>query len=470
MREVGNRLWTDRPRKSCEVGSTLAWLAVLTVVSIAMASLVVDVGFIQRQRARMQRAADAAALAGAKQLPHEDLALLKARDFAALNGYTHNAESVSVTGKRNPDGKHSGWYQVAISKPINFFLAPIMGYTDGTIVVTATASYTSPLPLYISGSSGEYGTNGIMNLSCFGPYAPFTYGDAYSPKWLENGDENPYYDEDGYDFILEIKDDYFAKNGTNDICIQVFDPDCWNVGNAENAGPGKVDEIRSAPSWPHPQPDTRYTTTRYQLYEPDSTPGDFSDDVLIGEALWEPGDKWSDMQWITPEGWSFNLTTHGYGKYRINVQTLNGSSENGFNLRAGPPDACTGDQADWYPDNGTEITALGTLPINFNQDGTVNVDLGYIPPEAAGFDVYINKFDTDVGAKSVRYYDEYGNQWPGLLSGNGTFKLDVITMPEGYPGGRIFAEYVAGCQDTSSWQLYFDGKLEDAPAELKLVD
>lgn len=455
-------------RKTRQRGSALVWMVVLTAVSIGMASLVIDVGFIQRERARMQRAVDAAALAGAKQLPYEDMALIRARDLAMVNGYTHGQDEVAVSGERNPDGMHSGWYQVSISKPINFFLAPILGYNSGVIVVNATASYTSPLPMYISGSSGEYGTNGIMNLSCFGPYAPFTYGDCHSPKWLNNGDDNPYYNEDGYNFILEIKDDYFAKNGTNEIEIQIFDPDTWNIGNANDAGPGKVDEIRYAPGSPHPQPISKYTTTKFQLFAPDDTPGDYEDDTLIAEAQWGPGDNWSDMQWITPDGWAFNLAVYGYGKYRLNVETTDGSSENGFNLRAGAPDFLN--EEDWFPDNGTEIMALGSLPINFNQNGTVDVDLGYIPPEAAGFNVYINKFDTDVGAKSVVYYDEYGNSWPGVLSGNGTFKIDVITIPDSYPGGRIFAQYVAGLQDTSVWELYFDGNLNDGPADLRLVD
>ena len=453
-----------------ERGSIFTWAVVLIVVGMGMASLVVDVGFIQRERARVQRACDAAALAGAKQLPWEDMALIRAKDLAAKNGYTHGEDGITVTGKRNPDGKHSGWYQVEISKPIQYFLAPIMGYNGGVLKVNATASYTSPLPLYITGSAGQYGINGIMNLSCFGPYGYYTYGDAYSTKWLNNGDDNPYYNDDGYNFLLDIKDDYFAKNATNDLVVQVFDPDTYNVGDAQDAGPGKVDEIRPAPPNHHPQPSSKYTTTRFQLYAPDSTPGDFTDDTLIAEATWTPSMKTSDMKWVTPTGWAFNLATYGYGKYRINAMTTNGSSENGFNLRAGPPKACTSNPADWYANNGTEITALGTLPINFNTTGTVDIDLGYIPPEAAGFDVYVNKFDTDVGAKSIYYYDDYGNTWPGTLAGDGTFKLDVLTIPTGYPGGRLHAQYAAGSQDTSSWQLYFDGKLEDGPAELRLVD
>jgi len=453
-----------------EGGSVLAWTVILVIAFAGMASLVVDVGFIQRERARLQRACDAAALAGARQLPADDMALLEARDLAALNGYTNDQNGVTVTAKRNPDGSHPGWYQITISTPIQYFLAPIMGYTHGVLTMHATASFTSPLPMCISGSSGEYGTTGIMNLSCFGPYGRYTYGDCYSTRWLDNGQPNPYYDDHGYNFMVEVKSDYFAKNGTNNIVFQVFDPDCYNVGNALDAGAGKVDEIRPAPGWPHPQPSSQYDTTKFQLYAPDDTPADLTDDVLIAEATWNPADRTSDMKWVTPGGWALNLATYGYGKYRINAQTLDGSSENGFNLRAGSPTACSGTPGAWFPNNGTEVTALGNLPINFNTGGVVNIDLGYIPPEAAGYNVYINKFDTDVGALGVTYRDEYGHTWPGTLAGNGTFKLDTITIPQGYHGGKLYGQYSAGSQDTSSWQLYFDGQLQSGPSELKLVD
>ncbi|MFH1675846.1 MAG: pilus assembly protein TadG-related protein [bacterium] len=468
MTKMNKRIKINTPGINGERGSAIVWISIMMIVMIGMASLVVDVGFIQRERTRMQGACDAAALAGAKQLPFDAASLLSARDLAAKNGFTHGEDDVTVEGARNPDGAHPGYYQVQISHPIHFFLAPIMGYNQGVISVDATASYTSPLPMYISGSSGQYGVNGIQNLSCFGPYGYFSYGDAYSTKWLNNGNDNPYYNEDGYDFMVEVKSDYFAKNGTNQIVFQVFDPDCWNVGDAQDAGTGKVDEIRPAPSYPHPQPSTKYTTTKFELYAPDSTPGDYSDDTLIASATWTPSMKTSDMKWVTPGGWELNLATYGYGKYRINVETTNGSSENGFNLRAGNPTACGG--GTWFPDNGTEITAVGTLPINFNVSATVTVDLGYIPPEAGGYNVFVNKFDTDVGAKSVVYSDQYGNTWPGVLAGDGTFKIDKLAIPQGYGGGRLYAKYTAGAQDTSSWQLYFDGQSSEGPSDLKLVD
>ncbi len=450
-----------------ERGAVVVWVGVLMVTLFGVSAIVIDIGRVEALRAQMQRACDAAALAGAKQLPDETVCRTFALDLAAANGFVDGEEGVEIACVRNPDGIHTGWYQVQISKPINYFFAPVLGYTDGVLHMSATATYTSLLPLYIASNPGQYGTNGIMNLSLFGPYAPFTYGDAYSTKWLNNGDENPNYTDHGYDFIVDIKDDYVTKNGSSIVKFEIFDPDTWNIGDASDAGPGKVDEIRFAPGWPHPQPSSKYTTTKYQLYAPSDTPNDYDDDILIAEATFEPGDNWSDMKWVTLDGWTVDLATYGIGNYRINIKSLNGSSENGFNLRAGPPRE---EGEEFNPYNSTEITASGRLPINFNMSGSVDIDLGYIPPDAAGYTVFINKFDTDVGAKSIIYYDSYGNSWPGQLSGDGTFKLDEIVIPDGYSGGHLYAQYQAGSQDTSSWEMYFDGKWEDGPSDLKLVD
>ncbi len=447
-------------------GAVLVWVAALIIVTVGISAIVVDVGRIEALKAEMQRTCDAAALAGAKQLPDEPLAQAKALDLSAANGYTKDEDGVDIWCVRNPDGMHSGWYQVNISKPIHYFFAKILGYNSNVVTMNATASYTTMLPLSISSSLDEYGTNGIMNLSNFGPYGYFSYGDAYSTKWLNNGDDNPNYEDHGYDFSVTIPDDYVARQGTSLVKFEIFDPGCWNVGNATDAGAGKVDEIRYAPGWPHPQPSDRYTETRYQLFAPSDTPNDYDDDTLIAEFSMRKGEIY-DMQWCCFDDWTVDLAQYGVGKYRINVKSMDGSSENGFNLRAGPP-LEEGEEFD--PNNGTEITATGRLPINFNVSGTVDIDLGYIPAEAGGFDVYINKFDTDVGSKYVTYYDDYGNSWPGSLSGDGTYKMDTITIPEGYPGGHIHAEYQAGSQDTSSWEMYFDGKYDGGPSELKLVD
>ena len=450
-----------------EDGSVLVWTCILTAILLGFTSLVIDVGFINHESANMQKAVDAAALAGAKRLPNDTAASEEALEMCAKNEYTNGMEGVVIDVTRNPDGMHMGWFQVEITKPVDYFFAPLLGYQNGTIVTSAIASYSSPLPLDINGG-GEYGFNGIQTLSVFGNYAPYTYGDCFSVQWLNNGNENPEYKEGGYNFKLSVPGNYQAMNGTNMMDVEIFDPETWNIGNASNAGEGKVDEIRSAPGGGHPQPTHKRTTTRFQIFAPDNTPANYDDDILIGEIEYGPDDTdVTDMQWVTPPSWDVNLTNWGTGNYRINVKTLDGSSENGFNLRAGPP-LEDGQEFDSY--NGTNITATGNLPMNFNTSGTVEIELGEIPPEASGMDVFVDKFDTDVGAKSVTYFDDLGNTWPGYLSGNGTWKLDTLAIPQGYPGGTLYAEYTAGSQDTSVWKMYFDGYIPGEPGLLRLVD
>ncbi|MEO7994522.1 MAG: TadG family pilus assembly protein, partial [bacterium] len=365
-------------------------------------------------------------------------------------------------------GTHTGYYQVTITHPVNMFFAPLLGVNNSTVRAKATASVTSPLPINIGGGGNTYGTNGIQNLSVFGKYGQYSYGDAFSPAWLDNGQVNPLYNPDGYDFKVTIPANYSAINGTNTVKMELFDPETWNVGNATDAGAGKMDEIRAAPGGGHPQPSSQYTTTKYSLYAPSNTPNDPTDDILIATATYGPSTtSTTDMKWVTPTGFQFNKNTYGSGAYRLNVVSLDGSSENGFNLRAGPP--LTGSQT-FNPNNGTKVEATGSLPINFNVSGTVDIELGDLPAATAGSKVYIDKFDTDVGATSIQYYDDHGHTWPGVLSGNGTWKLDVLNIPTGYTGGKLKARYVAGAQDTSVWQMYFDGTLTGGPSELRLVD
>ena len=341
-----------------EGGSVLAWAVIMMIVTISMASIVVDVGFIRRENSRVQNTCDAAALAGAAQLPNADNALAQAKTVAIDNGYTNGQGGVTVTGLQNPDGKHPGYYKVTISTPVNYFFAPIMGYTKGVMTMSATAEYQSPLPIYISASTGQYGVaNGVENLSSFGPYGEYDYGDCYSTKWLNNGQPNPNYQPGGYNFFVNVDSTYFAKNSTNQCCFQIYDPDCWNANGVLDAGTNAVDEIRPAPGSPHPQPSNEYDTTVFKLYAPDNTPDDFTDDVLIASATYTPSSHTSDLKWVTPSGFQINLATYGYGRYRLNEQTTDGSSENGFDLRAGSPTAVTGNN--WNPSNGTSITADG---------------------------------------------------------------------------------------------------------------
>jgi hypothetical protein len=452
-------------------GTVVVYLALFMVAFLIVCALVTDIGFLYYRRAQAQKAADLSALAGASRLPDEYSARAVALEYAARNGYPHGVNGVVVETMVNPDGEHPNWFLVRVSRPEPFFFASILGLFSRRISAAAIAEYQTAVGIDVYGM-GEYGVLGPVNLSVFGPYAYYSYGDAFSTRWLDDGSPNPRYNEHGYDFAILIPENYTAINGTNMVMVEIFDPDCYNSsaggGNPNNAnGTTRVDEIRTAPPLPHPQPATVYTTTVYTLYWTNGTPRDLSDDIPIAQVSYGY-DSSTDMKWVAPPGFTFNLATYGPGMYRLNVRTIEGSSENGFLIRAGPPRS--GNEP-FNPNNGTKIIAVGRIPINFNTSGTVEIRLGYVPASAAGGKLYIDKFDTDVAAVSVTYKcDTLPGSWPGKLAGNGQWERDVIDLPANYPGGVWTARYQAGVQDTSVWTMYYTRIDEGMPGTIRLVE
>ncbi len=442
-------------------GQSIVLFLILLGIMAGIMSLSFDMGRGYLLKTRMQSAADAASLAAARELPFIGTANAVAMNYAQRNGFVNGVDGITVEAFPYPS--KSNWYYVKISGPSNHLIAPLIGFRQATVSVMAVSEFNAYLPLDISGG-GQYGTNGIVTLSVFGPYAYYSYGDAFSTKWLDNGSLNPDYKANGYDFVLNVPNDYYAKNGTNLVKLEIFDPDTYNNGGTD-AYPGvRIDEIRSAPGGSHPQPSNQRNTTVYSLYAPDNTPNDYSDDVLVATAVYGPNVTTTDMKWVTPSGFTFNINNYGTGNYRVNVKSTDGSSENGFNLRAGPSTGA------FDPANGTSINALGALPMNFNGSGVVTVKLGYVAGEAAGKNMHVNKFDTDVGAKSITYKcDALPGQWTGTLSDNGKWKEDIVSIPAGYTGGTWTATYTAGLQDTSVWTMWFEGTVQGQPGFVRLV-
>jgi hypothetical protein len=434
---------------------------VLGAIAGAMA-LAIDLGRAHMYKAEMQNAADAAALSGARELPYIPNANLAAIDYAGRNGFVNGVDGVTVTGYKYPNT--TNWYAVKISRPSRHLLAPLLGIFSSNVDVLAVAEYNTYVPIDINGG-GEYGKNGVVTLSVFGPYGYYSYGDALSPRWLDDGSVNPDYKPAGYDFFINAPANYYTRNGTNWMRVEIFDPDTYNNGGDDAATGLRIDEIRTAPGGSHPQPANKRNTTVYSLYAPDSTPNDFSDDVLIAKAQYKPSVTSTDMKWVTPQGFEFNLNSYGTGRYRLNVVSTDGASENGFNLRAGPPSTT------FNPNNGTQITSMGALPMNFNANGVVTVKLGYVPAAAAGSKMHVNKFDTDVGAKSVVYKCDAlsGVTFSGKLSDNGKWKDDLIQIPSTFTGGNWTATYTAGLQDTSVWTMWYEGTMNGQPGFVRLV-
>lgn len=430
-------------------GQVVILAAIIMVGIIALMGLIIDVGFLYSERAKIQTACDAAALAGALKLPDTYQADITAKYYAELNGFKDGTDGVVVTTVLNPDGMHPDWFRVIIQKPVKHFFMPVIGYKSTTVSAFATARHISLQPINIWGT-GTYGTAGTQSLEISGPYGYDYYGDPYSTIYTGSGyTKNPKYNPGGYNFWLNIPSNYFTKNGTYQVKLEIYDA---TSGSSQ-------DENYYAHGC------NKYATTVYSIYAPDNTPSDYSDDVLIATVTVPPNSATYKLKWVCPPGFQFNYSLYGPGNYRINVRTTDGSGGNAFHLRAGPPTST------FNPNNGTSISAVGSLQMFFLNNGTVNTALGYIPPEAAGMKIHITKFDTDIGATSIIYTDSTGMiNWQGTLSSNGTWKEDVYTIPENYPGGVLFANYTAGKNDTSVWEMWYEGTIPGQAAKVKLVE
>jgi hypothetical protein len=450
------------------------------LVFLGITGYVVDVGHLYMKEAQAMRAADAAALAGAMQLAQaggaKAAADKAAAEFARLNGY--NPADTNVTFKGKIDSGHPNWYTVYVARPEPlFFIRALPGVGNKRMVgASATAEFIAAVPQTIKMGSGSYGKVGPVNLAVYGPYAEYQHGDPYSPIWTDNlGTLNKeHLDFNGYNFELNVPADYSAKNNNQTfVNVELFDPDTYNSdGSSSPNGTSEWDEIRPPYNGTGQQPKSSiYTQTQFSLYKVND-PNDASKDTLVSEVAYR-NDPATNNKWITPPGFSINTSVYGTGTFRINVKTLDGSSENGFDMRAGPP---LGVGESFNENNGTSIAAVGSIPINFNTSGLTTITLGEVPSDAAGRNLIIEKFDTDVNSKSVVYTSipPASNQppggWPGVLSENAQWKKDnPIKLPTDYKAATWYATYEAGWQDTSLWKMSYSSAAVGTPGHVRLV-
>lgn len=114
-------------------GSASVLTALMGLVVLGFGALAVDVGRTVATRTRLQRVADAAALAGCKDLPDgRATATAAALDFAGRNGVALAAADVSF-----PDGES---VRVTVRRPVPTVLARAFGILSYSVPASATAT------------------------------------------------------------------------------------------------------------------------------------------------------------------------------------------------------------------------------------------------------------------------------------------------------------------------------------------
>ena len=137
-------------------------MLVLFVVSIfvltGITAIVVDVSWYWANTLRVQRAADAAALAGVVWLPGAPgTAYTTAMNEATKNGYTDGSAGVTVYPIKDPTNSRRLW--VTITAPVNTFFMKIFGISSLTASRISKAEYVLPVPM--GSPENYYGVFGL---------------------------------------------------------------------------------------------------------------------------------------------------------------------------------------------------------------------------------------------------------------------------------------------------------------------
>jgi Flp pilus assembly protein TadG len=257
------RLW--RSRRTNQMGYVAILVATLIpTVFIACAAVAVDTGNWYAQQRDIQKAADAAALAGVPFLPNDmPSAIVRAKDVAARNGYDDADPAVTVVVTL---GDRPTQLKVTITATVPNTFGKVIGVPTATLQESATADYQGPQPMgspcNTFGNEPTSGTGGSSPTpsgtshgsapfaSCTtppqfwgvieGPDTDKIQGDQYQTKDCSSGVDgctgtsNSDYEDYGYAYVVKVQ----AGAVGSPIDLQLYDPEFAETGATCASLPG----------------------------------------------------------------------------------------------------------------------------------------------------------------------------------------------------------------------------------------
>lgn len=244
LRELLERLeedGADQPER--EEGQILVLLALAMLGLLIAAGLATDAGMLFVRRNQLDRAVDAAALAGVTQLdsstdPDQALRSANTRGQQLLAANDIITEEAAECDETDPDfwktydycGRQSSGqlpgsirYHVGARLDVEtFFIRLLPGFETITIRSEATAEYLPMIDMFASESN--FNIMQSSNEAVFGPDSCSEYGDAYSPR------HSPWWDEleGAYTYRIRVPASYLAQHSS--LRVEIFDPDTRNQG------------------------------------------------------------------------------------------------------------------------------------------------------------------------------------------------------------------------------------------------
>jgi Flp pilus assembly protein TadG len=301
-----------------ERGVVLIWTALLMVVILGFTAWSVDFWSWKREGARMQKAADAAALAGAVFMPENvnGIAFSTAQEIASKNGYTNGQNGVSVVVV---PGVQPNQLSVTITENVQNVFGSAIGVGSTNVTRHGVAEYQRPVsmgsPINQFGNDPTIAnpTHGSTRFpdfwtNVFGPSSNKSKGDAIQSKLCDGADNcsgsNSDYDPNGYFYGIDV------QSTASPLTVQAFDPEfahvgdnCGNNDNGSNLAGASLLPPNFNPKFAVADPATRYSPaanspyctgdmyysegngvvpwTVYRLRAPDLSPGDPTDNPVI---------------------------------------------------------------------------------------------------------------------------------------------------------------------------------------------
>jgi Flp pilus assembly protein TadG len=267
-----------RRRADGDGGYIMACTALFIAALVIMASFAVDVSSWYGQTTQIQRAADAAALAGVVYMPDFTQATTAANASLAKNGYTNGVGGIVVSIAAVPGLPRQLAVTVTDTDVPQYFS---QAYTSApTIAKTAVAEYITQVPL--GSPTNRLGndptvTGGIDNLwaSISGPFTDKNNGDPFSTTCNRGysssttscggGGTNPEYRSTGYLYAVDITAAQVGKA----VTLSLYDANHHartNYANVETADNGMVN-------------------TNFEVFGIDNTPATDSDNTLPANTL-----------------------------------------------------------------------------------------------------------------------------------------------------------------------------------------
>jgi hypothetical protein len=404
------RIW-DRDRYRSQSGLVLVWMALMLVVLLGMAGFAVDLGSWYLRSSKLQRAADAAALAGVVWMPGDPTSA-QAAAIATLQKNGIDTTKVAVTYPPPPASQRFV-VQLSDSDIPSFFSRPFVAKIHETR--SATGEYVTPVPM--GSPKNTFGTGSLLP-------SPITENFwAAVSGWCagrENGDlrqsgkdqtfvsgawtcgsslpANNDYQSTGYVYAID-----FASAPGQNIAVDVYDPAYNATGsNADNS-------LKSGST----------VTTTYTVYGKTASPFDPPTSTTPLFTRTFPSGTTGQNSWVN----LYTLTAPTAGRYYLQVQTTaneaNSYGSNGFGLRAHPSSVtwnnatsvCStilGDAG--YSASCPQVHGVDDMSIFANQTGSsAAFYLAQIDPVYAGKTMRVDLFDPGEGASKLELLDPNGN-------------------------------------------------------------